>query len=217
MISNDGLPVGALGISRLSRYGHVCNMAYAGKGLQTKNTKKCADEQQNIRQPLITWRLIQLQSSAHLSSESIGCNSWEILKSLEFAGGKPLTNDFHIFFLPPKQNGQLGQRKLQNWKTVALHSSFPVAPTSGVHISLTWWGQTGQSFSRVLFCYVLSFIVITEGIHDLAWVTLWKRPFHRRVTHPDASAVVLNLKELQSAFFHRHLDVGGLGIQTATF
>lgn len=37
------------------------------------------------------------------------------------------------------------------------------------------------------------------------------------VTHPDASAVVLNLKELQSAFFHRHLDAGGLGIQTETF
>lgn len=36
------------------------------------------------------------------------------------------------------------------------------------------------------------------------------------VTHPDASSVVLNLNELQSAVFHRHLDVGGLGIQTAT-
>lgn len=37
------------------------------------------------------------------------------------------------------------------------------------------------------------------------------------VTHPNASAVVLDLQELQSAFFHRHLDIGGFGIQTATF
>lgn len=37
------------------------------------------------------------------------------------------------------------------------------------------------------------------------------------VTHPDASAVVLDLQELQSAFFHRHLDIGGFCIQTATF
>lgn len=36
------------------------------------------------------------------------------------------------------------------------------------------------------------------------------------VTHPDASAVVLDLQELQPAFFHRHLDIGGFGIQTAT-
>lgn len=40
-------------------------------------------------------------------------------------------------------------------------------------------------------------------------------PHVPHVTHPDAGAVVLDLQELQSAFFHRHLDVGGLGIQTA--
>lgn len=34
------------------------------------------------------------------------------------------------------------------------------------------------------------------------------------VTHPDASSVVLDLEQLQSAVFHRHLDVGGLGVQT---
>lgn len=35
-------------------------------------------------------------------------------------------------------------------------------------------------------------------------------------THPDASAVVLYLQDLQSAVFHRHLDVGRFGIQAAT-
>lgn len=33
------LPVGALGIGRLSRDGHMCNVAYAGKGLKNEKTQ----------------------------------------------------------------------------------------------------------------------------------------------------------------------------------
>lgn len=35
-----------------------------------------------------------------------------------------------------------------------------------------------------------------------------------KVTYPDASAIVLNEDELQSAFFHCYLDICGLCIQT---
>lgn len=42
-------------------------------------------------------------------------------------------------------------------------------------------------------------------------------PLPPPVTYPNASAVILNLKELQSAVFYCHLNVAGLCIQTVTF
>lgn len=96
--------------------------------------------------------------TAHLSSESIGRNGREVLERLQFAGGKTLTDDFHIVLLRVRKFDQR--------------------------------------------------------------VYIRKRPIyhtHPLVTYPNASPIVLNLKELQSAVFYRHLDAAGLCIQTVIF
>lgn len=78
----------------------MCNVAYTGKGLEpgTDNTYSTMDDGLNASMAAAASGL-RAGSAAHLSSKPICCNSWQVLKGLEFAGGKALANYFHVLFL----------------------------------------------------------------------------------------------------------------------
>lgn len=82
----------------------MCNMAYTSKGLQIG----VGQVNKNNLIKMLRIFLNSAQWETYLSSKSIGCNSGEILKCLQLAGGKPFTNYFHIFFLLPKKKKRNG-------------------------------------------------------------------------------------------------------------
>lgn len=87
------VPVSAFGISRLCRDGHMSNMTDAGQSLKRWEKNKVGLVKYEPFNPMLNRGL------AHLSSESIGWNRWEVVKRLQFTGGKTFTHYFHVFLL----------------------------------------------------------------------------------------------------------------------
>lgn len=80
------------------------------------------------------WYSESWQRAIYLSSEAIGCNCWEIIKGLEFAGGEPLANYFHVFFLPRRQKQSVYVSRFHWFQQEQLQSVAGVPPIVSLYM-----------------------------------------------------------------------------------